>query len=459
MAPPTSCFDVMARVLTCPTCGAPVNVPEAGGTVECGYCRRAARWSAQQPARVRPVSGIAPIDELARLRRLRGQADQPLMPPASLRRFVVAGQLPDPLVDEALAAWQTTRAQVVSGRAADAAERLFFLTVMLADAYGRRGDERRVRALLESAAELVGGERERQVLHCMMARRAVAAGDRDAARGWLLRCDPQSDDLVSDTAYRFSVAYLATAEGQWSEVFRVIGEDEEALPIAMSSRLAVSVLRANALERTARLDVAVEQLSRQLAAGHATPSGLDSVRRVHVAMDLAPRAVAQAVAQHAATASTRGSRGRWKLWGAMLPQLLVGAGFFWWSYTASPDALTDDGYSLKLFAFYMGCGFVGLPLLIGLFSALFGGGKKRLLATGIDGHGRILSAEATGWRINEVPQIRLELEVFAGDLEPVETTIKVLVPEHRHADLLRPGATIPLKVDPRRPRRVVPVVL
>ena len=77
-----------------------------------------------------------------------------------------------------------------------------------------QGDDLQLRAVLETALEVLASPSYRQVLRCTLSLEAARVGDVAAAREWLAPCDAQAYDLAADSAYRHAAAYLATRERQ-----------------------------------------------------------------------------------------------------------------------------------------------------------------------------------------------------------------------------------------------------
>jgi hypothetical protein len=140
------------------------------------------------------------------------------------------------------------------------AERLFHLTVLVSEHLAAARDDERQRALLETAMELLQAPRHRQVLRGTLARNAARVGDLAAADEWLAGCNPRSDDIHVDTAWRLSKAYLCTAREDHAGVLQVLGSRVGDVPIVTSETEACGLFRANALERSGQAQQAEEQL-------------------------------------------------------------------------------------------------------------------------------------------------------------------------------------------------------
>jgi hypothetical protein len=207
------------------------------------------------------------MTEAERFRRLREQGHRPLVPPPSLAYLgVVDGWLPPANIPQGFAEFQRARYEVAAGGSFGAAERLYFLAIVLYEHLAHERKDAEVRALLETARDVLTDPLHRQVIHGMLARNAARVGDRVAADGWLQLLTPHATDLQMDTAYRFTRAYLSTREGDLATVLRVLGTRVDDVPISETYVEVCAVLRANALEQTGDELTAVQQLAYVAAA-------------------------------------------------------------------------------------------------------------------------------------------------------------------------------------------------
>ena len=55
-------------------------------------------------------------------------------------------------------------------------------------------------------------------------------------------CDPNSDDLQTDSAYRISRAYLDTARGDFQRVLQILGGNEQEVPGGGVARRSIGAL-------------------------------------------------------------------------------------------------------------------------------------------------------------------------------------------------------------------------
>lgn len=114
-----------------------------------------------------------------------------------------------------------------------------------------------------------------------------------------------------------------------------------------------------------------------------------------------------------------------------VPLLAVGIGFLVFGSMAPPEALTDDGYSLKNFFYMRGAGFLIFPIIttigISLFYQRINDRETNLIQNGIKGEAEILHREQTGTYINELPQVKFLLQLTMPDREPYKTRYKDVI--------------------------------
>lgn len=283
-------FDAQVRILVCGNCGAslPPVGPE-GGTVQCTFCRQSSYIGVRDDGSI--ASG-APVDEAQRLASLWQQVDVGFMVHPEVTQLGEHGALTDANVEAARQQWERTRA--IAGDPAQAAtvgDDLMWLTTLLAGYYAGQGDRVRVRAYWESTLEASHGPRQRQFTRGALCRLSVNDGDLDAAIQWLRPCDPQPSDLCSDSTYRLSYSFLATAQGQFANVLQALGQTPGDLPWFFSVRLLASVVRANAIERSGDVARAADQLRQLAAASPDVAVVVPGMRKANVGLDLCPQAI------------------------------------------------------------------------------------------------------------------------------------------------------------------------
>ncbi|MBI5537499.1 MAG: hypothetical protein HY898_32550 [Deltaproteobacteria bacterium] len=254
-------FSHSVRVLACGNCGAPLEVPPAGGSVSCQYCRASSQIQGRDEAAELAAAKQAPaMDDAERFERLRAQAAHLVLLPQSVAHLAVGGVLHPQKVDKAMAEWRQARSELEAGGPFPVAERLFHLTRLLSDHLAVVREEMRRRALLETAMELLQAPRHRQVLRGALACNAARVGDLPAADAWLAGCNPRSDDIHVDTTWRFSKAYVCTARQDWKGVLQALGSRIGDVPLASGEEEACGMLRANAIERSGQVQQAAEQV-------------------------------------------------------------------------------------------------------------------------------------------------------------------------------------------------------
>ena len=297
MSPVSTVFAFDARVLVCPQCGAPVHVSAVGGSFTCQYCRNSI---AVQP-RPRPAAPGQAITEDQRIYELARQMDayaddRQNWPPDFAE--VARGGVTDENVARVLAMWQSYCERATAGDPA-AGKFAVMLTAPLSNYLSLHGQEERKRALFESTLELLPSPAHQEVMRCRLSRAALKAGEVDAARAWLASCDPAPLDLEADSDYRVSAAYVATFDHDFDQVLALLGRRHGSIPVAVSSRLLVVMLRANALEKSGSLGEAVATLLDFAAhsEGQLAERSYAAAMKANSWLDLcsqsAPRAIAQ----------------------------------------------------------------------------------------------------------------------------------------------------------------------
>ncbi len=467
-------FTAEIRVLLCEACGAPLEAPVGGGAIHCTYCRVQNQVSTRDE---RPTLGMpavaAPIDEAERMRRLRSQDHQPLVPPAGIL-YLLAGSTFDPAkVEEASHVYQATRKEVRATSSPDAAERLYFLTLVANNYYGQANDPERRRAILETSLDTLFLPRHKQVLRCELARAAAKEGDAAAAERWISPCNPRSDDLQSDSAFRLARSYIDTCRHDWRAVIAVLGGEDEAVPIDDSRDAICAVLRANALERAGDVPAAIRALATRM--GRESAEGRHAIEAfVRSAPELAlcPVSLPQALAQHSAVAAKAAEAGAGGGIGTIFFFVGIGilglgvvmglAGFV--PIVVAGFSFTHDvGALLGVLGGAVGAGVVmaiGPLIMGGVFTAvghvLRKGAKNAsfLRQHGVRARGRVLGMEPTGTTINDVPMMRVRVTVLRDDAAPYESAFSQLMQPHVAAHLAI-GREVPLRVHPTKPDEIM----
>lgn len=252
------------RLLACLECGGPAEVAVTGGILACGFCGAETAHTRRDELDLR-AAGATEADEDMRLEILWLQ-----------RRAATEFGPALPAADAE--AWSGAVKELRDRPSDDAEVRAFLLAQGVAASLARTGDLPRARAVVEATLEVVRARRHVQVLRCWMARTAARAGDAAAARQWLALCDPRSEDLEMDGAYRFSAAVTDGVEGRLDAVLVHLGRRLGDVPLPPALEHAAGLVRADALERTRGVPAAREELER-LAAAH--PRGWERLDELH----------------------------------------------------------------------------------------------------------------------------------------------------------------------------------
>ncbi|MBM4241481.1 MAG: hypothetical protein FJ150_07475 [Euryarchaeota archaeon] len=149
---------------------------------------------------------------------------------------------------------------------------------------------------------------------------------------------------------------------------------------------------------------------------------------------------------------------KWIFLVTTVPLLTVGIIFLILGFMASPEALTDDGYSLKNFYYTMGGAFVIFPLIttIGvlLYYRRINVRETNLIQNGIRGEAEILHQEQTGSYLNELPQVKFQLEVTLsdGDIYQIEHKDYISMLDLNSIGV---GRKLPVFVDPNNQKNLL----
>jgi DNA-directed RNA polymerase subunit RPC12/RpoP len=293
----TSVFAFDARVLLCPRCGAPVHVSAAGGSFTCEYCRS----SIEVQPRSGPAATGQAITEDQRIhelvRQLGAYEDDRQNWPPDFAEVARVGAT-DENVAQVLAMWQSYCDRAKAGDPA-AGEFAVKLTAPLSNYFALHGQDERRRALFESTLEALPSPAHQEVMRCRLSRAALKAGEVDAARQWLASCDPAPLDLDADSDYRVSAAYMATFDYDFDRVLALLGHTHGSIPVAVSSRILVVMLRANAFEKSGRLDEAVATLLdfARHSEGQLAERSYAAVMKANSWLDLCSQSVPAAIAR------------------------------------------------------------------------------------------------------------------------------------------------------------------
>lgn len=453
-------FSYKLRVHACEQCGGPVAGAVHGGTFACRYCRAQNHLAMREEGM--PLAPRAPIPEHERIARLRTQDGKPLLPPASLAQLLPGGNLEEWKIQEAVAIWNGTRKELRGAPGNyEAAERLTFLTMVLSQHFHMRNELMQQRSVLESTLEVVTLPRHRQIMRGFLCRAAVRAGDIEGAEAWLAPCDTGSDDLQTDSAYRFSRAFLDTARGDFHRVLHVLGNGPHDVPIEDASDDVCTVFRANAWEKLGRVDEATSLLRERLQAGGGTGrQTVERVVKVYADWNLCAASYPQAAAGHVQVASQaaaeRASGGIHVVFIPVGLLMFVGGVVALGVVVAGVVQLIDvdsDGY-LELGI--TGVTLVGTGLLFLLIGLVMRKNAQRaawLRVHGLSASGQVQNVRVTGLTINDVPQVELTLLVRLAGRAPYQARAKTLM--HGGLAGIGEGGSVALRVDPRNPAEVL----
>ena len=465
-------FTAEIRVLLCEACGAPLEAPVGGAQLTCTYCRaqNVVVTRDERPTLGMPAAPM-PISEDERLHRLRAQDGRPLLPPQSIAYLVSGSGIEPSKVQEAFLVYQATRKEVRATSSPDAAERLYFLTLLLSNHLSSVGDDARRRAILETTLDALYLPRHKQVMRCQLATAAAREGDLVAAERWIGPCDERSDDLESDSAWRVCRAYIDTVKRDYGRVISVLSAVDDAVPIADSRDPVASVLRANALERMGDVDAAVRVLRSRMQ-NEAAPgrAAIEMFVKLNEHLQLCAVSLPQARQGHAVQAANTAAS---SVGGGIGPIFTVvgvlafGLGVVLALSGVVPALLftVRNGGAIDPTTVLSSLGggvMMGLgPLIVGVVFTLIGGGlwrsarrAKWLRLNGVSARAVVRNLEGTGTRINNVPMMRVHLEVRPPNGAPYAATFNQLMTAQLMM-VVRPGAEVPVRYDPAKPTDVL----
>lgn len=247
-------YQAEQHYLFCDHCGAPVHFAPSSARAQCGHCR------APLELRMRPEAAAMPPRARSEDERLLilGSQERRFFPPRELIHLFVGERVPPDRERDAWAQFHALRAALQTRRDPGLSEQLFALGLALGELAIERGDGIALRALLDSVLFASSSPRHHQVMRALFARGALRAGLAAEAEAWLAACDARSEDLISDTAYRYARAYADSARGDWAAVVRVLHAGE--LPLSDIYAPECAVLCANAWEKLDQRATAVDVL-------------------------------------------------------------------------------------------------------------------------------------------------------------------------------------------------------
>lgn len=271
-----SAFSTEVRILTCPQCGAPIQVARQGGQMQCTFCQAPIVIAARDDAAmVRPGPPLTDAERYQGLWTQAANFGAKQLPP-EMSQVLRGGPLTPDRVGPALALWRVYCQRASAGDIV-AGENAVLLTGSLSGYFALQGDAHRQRAVFETVLDALREPAHKQVIRCQLARAALKAGDMRSAQTWFGACDPSPADLQADTAYRTTFATLATAYADFRNVLAALGPNPGSVPIALVYQLQIDVLRANAIEKLGDLNAAVTQL---VATGRALDGGVQAIPQI-----------------------------------------------------------------------------------------------------------------------------------------------------------------------------------
>jgi hypothetical protein len=225
---------------------------------------------------------------------------------------------------------------------------------------------------------------------------------------------------MTDSAYRVSLAYLATMSNDPATVVRMVGRTASEIPTEDSMDAMTALLRANAVEKLG--DVAgATALLLQFAGTHGMGVVDMFVKLFPPQLQMCARSIAAAQGQHRQQVVASAGSGSWIGWVILLagcspifivvPLIIAGEAPIFAAIFAIVFPLAFGGWGLKM---------------------IKAAKRSKLIAqTGTRGTGRILAVNMTGTTINNVPQMRIEMQVTVPGRPPVQAScLKLLQPQH-----------------------------
>jgi len=369
-----------------------------------------------------------PSDEAQRRERLRPQDGKPMLAPPGLEGLIVGSDVPPHKLQEARMIFAAT-CQHLATQPADiaAAERLVWLVAVLANTLLETGDTAGIRAITEAAMEVLMLPRHRQQMRARLAILAARANDLDSAEAWLAGCDPGSEDLQTDSAYRVARAMADTAARRPERVLEVLGASEQEVPIEDARDPSATVLRAHAFEQRGELDKARALLARFMTEGSGRSMVIDAILKSmppdwHTcaqSIGTARQEVRQAVGQRAASGAQL--MGYIFVLSGCVPLVIFVA-------LAAGGRFEAPLVTMLLFPIIFGG--IGLRMLSGARRS------RRIATEGIHARGRITEITRTGTRINNVPVMQLHVELVVEGHGARKASAKRLIHEGQAALLV-----------------------
>jgi hypothetical protein len=249
------------KLICCHQCGAPVQTTLTAREFNCNYCDSLHQILGERP-NLNSEDQEKTLPESDRLTKLRTEAASKrwLLYPPSLKKILK--NLP-PGEDGSgilLKHWQALRLQLEQHSNNESVDNEFYCaTLELSNRIPLNNPKRR--AFFETALNAFHSDSRKQIILGFLSRNASLLGDIDSAREWLSYCNPLSEDLSADSSFRISQAMIALVENNPESVLKWLGESSESYPFAAETRVLATLIRADSLEKTSRMDDAVSELT------------------------------------------------------------------------------------------------------------------------------------------------------------------------------------------------------
>ena len=370
-----------------------------------------------------------------------------LAPPPGLAQLIQGGRIPPHKMQAAQASWSATRAQLAAQPAdVSAAERLYFLTLLFTNTLDPSADRERIHALREGALEVMLLPRHRQLMRCYLARGAAHAGDVTAAEAWLGGCDPHSEDIDMDSAYRVTRAFIDTVRSNPQAVLQTLGGTFEEVPIQDALDPLVTVLRANVWERMGQPGNAQTVLSRFMSSGGDLSGAIEAViGAMPTSWYVCQQSIGGARQQVRAQVGSRAAAGGG---GMIIGAVVMIAGctpLFILGFMVLEGQFEPPALFMLIFPVVFGG--------MGLRMILAARRKKEIAKGGLQGQGTVTAIQVTGTRINDVPVLRLQVQCQVEGHPPVVAfTKRTMYPGQAQALV---GRTVGIIWHPKYPQDVV----
>ncbi len=229
-------FSYNLKVVECSTCGAPVVTKAAGGRVSCSSCGAPLIVA----ERFRERRQAMRVEEQGRIAGLHAQVESYhyqrsiFRKPEGLESFTE--MLNDPATRSAgfeayRQSWEKTRRRLSENDTPETETHFCRLALSMADIFSTSGQNDRVRAVLETALDLLREPDYRDIIRCRLARFALLSGDAVAGAAWLQDVDPTPLRIEVDTEYRLSLSLLHLSGQNYSSMVELLGSRGGDVPL------------------------------------------------------------------------------------------------------------------------------------------------------------------------------------------------------------------------------------